>query len=304
MTYSKLVERNQAGHAYRQAGIAHIALIVVVIVIAIAAVGFFALKGPSGTSPLSSLGGGAPKVTEDFFSYVEDPLVRKHYTAQANVSTYRIREKSNAFETENVIVTESQVTSSGDFNIHKWEEKGGARTKESIQIGETVYYKDESDGVWWMQTLAPEVIEEQSVNYDLDSYDPIEQTELPKVTHKSLGQEACGALTCHKYEESLEDLPEAPRLIWFDTSQFLLRREEVGFGEFRIENEYSYDNINIQAPSPTKPVPEGRDIYDYMVSDEVQDYPVPDFNSEDYGLPQDFIPEDYGLDPSLYSEDY
>jgi hypothetical protein len=80
-----------------------------------------------------------------------------------------------------------------------------------------------------------------------------------------LGEESCGTLTCYKYQEG-SDADDTTRIFWFDTKDLLLRKEQTGFGEFVSVSEYSYDNINVSAPSPTKPVPEGKSIYDMMAS--------------------------------------
>ncbi len=86
------------------------------------------------------------------------------------------------------------------------------------------------------------------------------------VTYKKLGEEACGGLTCYKYEEKQGSGDQSTRTFWFDTKELLLRKETNGYGEFKSTEEYSYDNLSVSAPSPTKEVPEGKSIYDYMVA--------------------------------------
>lgn len=154
-----------------------------------------------------------------------------------------------------------------DFN-------GTKEVSDMITVGDFTYLKDYSDNKWWKQGMnqpetdsEPEMTGEPEDTKDVetiaDEYSKKEQS-----TFTNLGEEACGNLICHKFQEAMPDYPEATRTFWFDTKQYLLRKEENGFGEFLSTNEYEYDGVNVTAPSPTKDVPEGKSIYEYMMMDD------------------------------------
>lgn len=285
----------------RQKGAAHLILIVAVIGAAIAAVGFFALK--KGGLPVSTptIPGVTQKATEADFSFIEDPLVRKHYTAQENVESYRTKTNTPPLQGVKAIVNYTEVQKSGEnLNRYDWQEVDGKKEAEIITIGDTVYVKDYSDNSWWKQVFKPEELEEEESN-ELTPEDPVDTVNLPKITHTKLGEEACGNLFCYKYEERLKDMAQS-RIIWFGKNDFLLRKDEMAVGGVKVSNEYSYDDINIKPPSPTKDVPEGKSIYDYLSYPSQQmpvqtSYPTSgegpeEFNPEDYNL-QDFNPGNY-----------
>lgn len=272
----KIVRKNQKG-------VAHLILIIVVIVAAIAAVGFLAIKGKGTSLETPSLPGITQRATEADFSFVEDPNLKKHFVAQANQTKYRTKTYSEAADLN--FVNEVEIKGE-NFNTRDIEQSaGGEERKHTIQIGDTTYVKDYSDSAWWKQTLKPmEVTPGEEPKEEPTDF----KTEYskPDLQFKFLGKESCGNMTCFKYEQTTGG-PEGmafSRIFWFDDKQYLLRKEETAVGEFGTKVEYSYDNINISPPSPTKDVPAGKSIYDYQ-------FTTP--NSENSGEPVD-----YGQDSS------
>lgn len=232
-----------------QNGVALVAIIIVIAVVAIAAGAYFFTKG-GGTSLFG------PKISEKEFEFVDDPLVRKHLATQANVSAYRTKGSTSGFNR----TTTTEVQYSGnDLKYRTIEYESSKEISHQISIGDTVYIKDYSDNKWWKQTIKPEETSEEDKPVDVK--EEYKQLEVKKPVYKKLGEEACGNLTCHKYQESISG---AIRVFWFDKSKFLLRKDEVTFGGIKGTNEYEYDGIAINAPSPTKEVPEGRSIYEYI----------------------------------------
>lgn len=245
-----------------QKGFAPLLIVVAIAVVALIA-GYFLVKSGSVTVPgVSQLI--APRATEKDFEFISDPLIRKHFVAMANTTAYRIKSTSSG-RGEPISTSEIQLTGT-DFKYRATETQNGKEVSQIISIGDTIYLKDYADGKWWKQvqksaTPAPGASSEP-VATPTDFKQDFEKNQ--GFTYKSLGQEACGSLTCYKYEEVDPKNAEAKRTFWFDTGQFLLRKEISGFGEFTATNEYSYDGINISAPSPTKDVPQGHDIYEYL----------------------------------------
>ena len=205
-----------------------------------------------------SLPGVTPRATEADFAFIQDPILKKHFVAQANQMAYRIATQDPTGGTQ---TTEMQFQG----EKFKYRMANSKPQSDTITIDDTTYVKDFSDNSWWMQQAAkldqPEATElpEQPEDFKQDYLNN------QQMQYKALGEEACGSLACHKYEETDPNQGGYKRVFWFDTKDFLLRKEQVSYGgKLSGTNEYSYDNVAVNVPSPTKPVPEGRNIYEYM----------------------------------------
>ena len=241
-------------------------LIILLVVGIIAVVGFFLFKQAGTRVDLPDVGIGQ-KVSEADFAFIEDPILKKHFVTQANVADYRTTGTSPGSGLKQV--SEVQIRGNS-WNRREVESNGATEVKNTITIGDTMYLKDYSDNKWWKQIMKfeeTEVVDEE-VTENTKPKDFKEEYSDPEITYKSLGKENCGlsassGLTCYKYQQYFSKDPEFKRTFWFDDKDYLLRKEQGGFGEFISTIEYSYDGIDITAPSPTKDVPEGKSIYDY-----------------------------------------
>lgn len=207
----------------------------------------------------------APEIIEEMLKDIEDPLVRRHLAAQFQVRSYRtITDSSGRGQTS---TTEVQIEGESS-KFHTSVTDQGKPVSDMIVIGETTYIKDLKDGAWWMQTAPPAGDEtSQAIAEHAPATEEFQREFEEKgtsITYISLGQETCGSLNCYKYREEAGE-NEGTRTFWFDDQQFLMRRDEYTYGEFTTVNTYEYGDINISAPSSTKPVPEGKNIYEYMM---------------------------------------
>ena len=273
--------------------------IVVILVIAVAAIAGFILlnqnQSGQGATGVNAPGTITQKATEADFSFIEDPTLRKHFVTQANVAGYRTTGSSPASGLKQT--SEAQIRGD-EWSRREVEENAGVEVKNMITIGDTIYLKDYSDNTWWKQVMKfedlPETDDEEDVYTEPKDFK--EEYSNPQISYDSLAEEACGKLTCFKYQQYFSKDPEFKRAFWFDDQDYLLRKEQGGFGEFITTIEYSYDAINIQAPSPTKEVPAGKSIYDYMSEGYTQTTP---------GLPvYDQMPEIPSVDIEDYSFEY
>lgn len=239
-------------------------LVIIAVLAAVAIGGYFLLQKNKGTTGLPNIPGltqNAPRATEKDFEFIEDPTLRKHFATQANQAAYRTETASPGSGLTHI----NEVQIKGDSsNSREIQSDGSKEIKHTITIGDTIYLKDYADGKWWKQTLKYEEVTEEEPEDIEEPKDFKEEYSKPDITYKSLGKEACGSLTCFKYEMFDPQNPEIKRTFWFDDKDYLLRKEQGGFGEFIATTEYSYDGINITAPSPTKDVPEGKSIYEYQ----------------------------------------
>ncbi len=225
---------------------------------------FAAKVNPSGSIKM------VPRVSENDFQDIQDKDIRKHLVAQINQPAYRVKSTSSG-RGEGYTITEANIGS--DFAFRTVEHDGTKEVTDMIIIGDMTYVKDYSDNSWWRQNTKETVPESERYTMpDLEKLaDPVEEIQKKKAASFTKGgQEPCGSLTCFKYEEKMEENPEATRTFWFDTKDYLLRKETFGFGEFLSTNEYSYNAQKITVPSPTKDVPEGQSIYMYLTGQSSQ----------------------------------
>jgi hypothetical protein len=245
------------------------------------------------------------RVKESDFSFIDDPLIRKHFAAQANQSTFRVTTHADIGTKGSSQVSEMQLVGD-DMRFHSWQEIGGKKQGEMIAIGDTTYVKDAKENVWWKQTVKPEEQKEMDSQLEIKTEDFKEEyTKDRKMTYKKLGEESCGDLACYKYEEIDPESKEGHRIFWFDTKELLMRKEESGYGEWRGTSVYEYDGISVTAPSPVKEVPAGKSVYDYMYQGEPPMYTEPTSSNKSYYTAPKTVPaDDEYNDSGDYSEPF
>ena len=204
-------------------------------------------------------------LTDADLAKITDPLVRKNLVAQANVHAFRTVSSSNQKDMPST-TTDVQIDGTS-VGMHTTTSIMG-KTQEMIIIGDTTYVKDPTDNTWWKQVNTTTATEKPGTSMKVPSLDEIKQEYTSKqdnTVFKALGTEACGSLTCYKYSETDNGDAASTRTFWFDNQQFLTRKDETAHGSVTITNTYSYDNISVTAPSPTKDVPAGHNAFEYMM---------------------------------------
>lgn len=169
-------------------------------------------------------------------------------------------------------------TVDGD-NSHVVTSANGTESYNVITIGNTTYTKDQSDGSWWKQTTTPTETTTSTKDLSFDSESTVEETEDTSV-YKLIGKEACGNLTCFKYELTDTATPGSKQTIWFDTKDYLLRRWMSEDSTGSSDSIYSYENISVDAPSPVKELSEGQ-----VVLPDGSVYDPGTYNLDDYDIP-------------------
>lgn len=77
---------------------------------------------------------------------------------------------------------------------------------------------------------------------------------------KSLGKEACGNLTCYKYEIDSKLTPDTKQVVWFDTSSYKLR--EWNYSDANGDStdmKVAYGSVTITKPSPVESLSQSLD---------------------------------------------
>lgn len=204
-------------------------------------------------------------LSEADLAKISDPLVRKNLVAQANVRAFRTVSSTNEKSAPGT-TTEIQINGTS-IGMHTITSIAG-KNQEMIILGDTTYVKDPSDNTWWKQVRDSQASTAKTGPVNVPSLDEIKKEYTAKqenTVFKSLGTEACGTLTCYKYTETDGGDTTQVRTFWFDNKDFLTRKDEMSHGTLTITNTYSYDNISVQAPSPTKDVPAGHSAFEYMM---------------------------------------
>lgn len=126
--------------------------------------------------------------------------------------------------------------------------ENGTENYNVISIGEATYTKDYSDNKWWKSVTSAEATVKTEEEEKLDFDDTIDNT-----TYKKIGTEACGKLTCFKYQVIDPAVTESTDYIYFDSKDYQLRktRSEMNDGSVS-ESTIDYSKITISEPSPVK----------------------------------------------------
>lgn len=157
------------------------------------------------------------------------------------------------------------VRSSGS-NSHSTITTDGTVTSEIIVLDNVSYMKNMADGSWTKYTNNTSSgldsnISEYTPDFDFSN-------EEVKDTHKinKLGKEACGELTCFKYQMLDSTEPDAETIIWFDDKDYKIRRMTAKNSDGVSEMTFSYEKVTISQPSPVIEAPN----YENMSPEELQ----------------------------------
>lgn len=234
-----------------QQGIAHIVLILLVVVV-LGAVGFAGYKvmksknNKTVTTP-------AQKAAESECKKFNDKDICKF------ISSWKINTKYRMVSTD-ASGNKSTFEIDGE-NTHIV--TSGSLAFEIITIGKNTTYTKAGD-VWYKQTTTP--AEEQATTTATPKVDFKEPattdatTTQSAPTYNKLGKEACGKFRCFKYQVVDPANPGEKSFIWFDDSQYQLRRTQIVTAEGTTDVTFEYDNVKVGVPSPVKDLAPGQFI--------------------------------------------
>ncbi|HSX31846.1 MAG TPA: hypothetical protein VLF43_01165 [Candidatus Saccharimonadales bacterium] len=124
---------------------------------------------------------------------------------------------------------------------------------ELISIDDTTYTKA-TDGTWIKQTLPKEESAKNVQSVNLALPDAVKGADPTKVSYKKVGTEDCGNETCYKYQVNDPAAQGAVTYIWFDNSEFQLRRMQSTNGNTKFNTAYTYTATTVAAPKPVREV--------------------------------------------------
>jgi len=237
-----------------QKGMVPIAIVLVTVVI-LGAVGYLVTsKNKTGTNPLSqlkvgrlTLNGNCDLKDTDLCKYINRAMTGDYFKNGIVMTTMTIDKDGKT--------SESIFELDGKENSRMISSQDKKETMALVHLGEFTYMKDLSDGKWWKyenksqnpnpQSQNPEDIKEQMKKYTQEYKD--------KTSYKKIGKEACGKLTCFKYQMVLSDMPDYVQYIYFDDREYLMRKTRTEDKSGLVtETSYEYKSVNIAKPSPVK----------------------------------------------------
>jgi len=188
----------------------------------------------------------------DFCSYL---------AAQAKAMTRGVMIETTDFETDAGVMT-SKLLMDGAGSMSTESYLNGKLQSHVIVYAGQTYLQDLTDQAWFVLNVDPNqaVSSQDELAYQPDT-DWLKPYELDTtLTVNKLGTEACGDLTCDKYElvSSTEMSDPAKTYVLVDTKERLARRMEILSAESRqpLVMTYSYDvEVSISRPEPLKDMP-------------------------------------------------
>lgn len=225
---------------------------IVVVVILLVAGGYFYIMNKTGdANPITALKKTTASVTLNDKCDYNDPDLCKFINAQAKQTKYEVT----------MTGTENGEESTSTFTIDGAKThmviKAGDQNYNTITIDKTTYTKDPSDNKWWKQTTTDTADTSTADEVKFEAPSATASAE-EKTTFTKVGKEACGKLTCFKYTSVTGTDSGSTETLWFDDTQYLLRKMTTTSADGTITMVYAYDNISVTAPSPTKDVADGQ----------------------------------------------
>lgn len=149
-------------------------------------------------------------------------------------------------------VSEMKMDGVGNFEVASY--VGDKLQSSMIVFEKQTYIKDLTDGSWY--TL-PSFVDNAADSPD-EAVSELQATyQEPSADFKmtKVGTEACGDLTCDKYEMSQAGEVEGQLYVWIDTKERLARQMETKTAQGSSMMIYRYEKVKITKPEPIKEMP-------------------------------------------------
>lgn len=232
-------------------GLAPVIIVAIVAVLLAAGGGlYFLTQKNGGGSPLSSITSGNPlsKVALNPNCKYNDPELCKFMNNWMVTKDYSV----SSVTSMGGMNTESTYSISGDDKFQMISKLNGKENSNMISIGDTTYTLDYTDSKWWKQTFKKEDTQSSEVSEITEQFDFNAEEVEDKTEYKFIAKEACGNKNCFKYEIISPDMDLGKQFIWFDDSEYLMRKMRIESKEGTSESTFTYDNVSINVPSPVK----------------------------------------------------
>jgi len=149
----------------------------------------------------------------------------------------------------------STFKSDGNGNVSSETDFGGLKSS-TITVGTTTYVYDATDGAWIKyENDSTYKVENPSQNISFSFNDDNGAAATSTTSYKRIGTEACGDLTCIRYEIVDTTVPDTQSFILFDNKDYKVRRQIFTTADGSTDMAISYGDVTISEPSPIKEAP-------------------------------------------------
>lgn len=239
----------------RQDGFAHILIAVIVLIVA-AAAGFCVWKFVLNKNEEPAAVKNATPAVATAARAAESACMTKYN--DHDLCNFVAAETASPFDkaatvitmtgTSNGTATNIVIKSDGNGNTETTM-TGGGQTYNAIDLNHISYYQSEADGPWMTYGASTDTTDtstssDSGLTGFLDS--------LNTTTYTKVGQEACGTLTCLKYQVVDSTQVGTTLYAWFDTHDFLLRQFSQSDSSGSFTMAIAYQAVTIPTPSPVQ----------------------------------------------------
>lgn len=224
-----------------------IIVIVVLVILAIIGAGAYVVFGKKSLpGPLSTV---TNRVTLNPNCKYNDPDLCKFINGWKEVQYFTATSSSTYQGQSSDLVMKSIGDDKSQFTMSQ----NGQENYNTIKIGDATYTKDYTDGKW-VKTVAKTdatSTDEKQLESEIDFDEKADET-ADNTTYKKIGKEACGNLTCFKYQVIDPDITDSTEYIYFDDKEYQLRKMSSESAGATSETTFDYSKITISEPSPIK----------------------------------------------------
>ena len=244
-------------------GIAHVLLAIVVVVV-VAAAGFAvwrvannnSKKSSSQTSSSSKPSGSSNTAAA---SAAETACLSKYH--DSDLCAFVAAEAATPFEKTAAKITLTGTSSGTPSNItleqdgkgnESFSLTGGGQTINTINFDGQTYTQQTVGGPWitYGSNSSTNTSTSSTPDSTLNSF----ISSVSTTSYTKIGTEACGNLTCFKYQIKDTTSPNSTQYAWFDTKDHLLRQyyeSDPSTGD-KMTMAISYQSVSISKPSPVQ----------------------------------------------------
>ncbi len=145
------------------------------------------------------------------------------------------------------------MLSDGKGNTQLTSAGAGASSFDSISLNGDTYLKGE-DGTWvkYPKSSSSPTPAETNPTGNLKFDTSAAAIAASGITYKKIGKEACGSLTCIKYQVIDKATPGTTQFFWFDTKDYRMERYSTKDATSSTDMVITYQAVTIKAPTPVK----------------------------------------------------
>lgn len=228
----------------REEGIVHLFVIVIVVVIVIGVLGYGAWRLATNNSNTPHVATNTAVQNTCNATYHDNNLCQfAGHTDIGKLAYSATLKVTNSDGTTNTTTLQSD----GKGNTSLTGVSGDGTKVNSIELNGATYIQANGSGPWIKYAAGSGQQQTQSPTSNMDI-----TVGANGVTFKNLGTEACGSLTCYKYEVDTAATPNAKQYVWFDNSSYLLRRWQYTDNNATTDMTLNYQSVTISQPSPVQ----------------------------------------------------